>query len=169
MRHEETDNGINGWILEDFSEQRDSALEGDDPWSAPPHHDEPVSVADFDDQLPADPSTIEKGTYQPPVASDDLDDTYELGDLEDGESFAELATLVEWNEGQPSGTSGVLADGPNDFQDEPEPLEEYNSELSQPVYDGDNTVTGLSSQLKINELIASIEQITQTQFEGITE
>ena len=121
-----------------------------------------------------DASEAELSGNQATTESDDLDDVHGPVNFKDRESLSELATLLEWDDGQTNdanhGTSSEAYnfDDPTLYPDEPEPLAEYDSELGLPLYDTDEDITGLSQKIKINEFVASVRPVTKDERQEIT-
>ena len=97
-------------------------------------------------------------------------DTY---DSDDELPIEELEIVQELVGGKSINAGGNLDDYIGGFnepdRDEPEPQEEYDPGLSEPLYTSDNSVTDLSRDIKIDELLARISHANETQRLQITE
>ena len=180
------DNHMDGWAVEDFTESAGLDFkEEDDPWGDPPSYDGPIPVPENSSHISEDAPAVRTRSEQSEPTSLDIDDVSvpEMDDwsndesddfdLSDRESYAELAILLEWDDGRPNDISSALIDTLDDFegvvayQVEPEPIAEYDSELGQPLYGLDDDITDLSRKIKISEWVASIGHTTATLFQEI--
>ena len=70
---------------------------------------------------------------------------------------------------QPSNGKALSGEPPERYWDEPEPLEEYDGELSELMYALDDDVTGISRKLRIGEFVASMNHATNAHRLRITQ
>ena len=133
------------WVEDDFVDadaQRGSVSEPD-PWE---FAERPTQIGPASAEQPyglREPTldVIDEGGLS---VSYDLDDEFQAGD----------PTEVEW--------SGGTTEGASDW-DEPEPLVDAASDLSDSLYPPDETITNLSLELKVRELLSQVEPITEEQ------
>ena len=167
----------NGWKEEDFVESPSPIFRESDPWEDSPYYGEPTE-SQFRGQQPDD--TVENVDAQTIVDDDSgsawidwfADESAEY-DPDDNVSAGELEILKELVGGQPSSANWISDDyggGLNELdRDEPEPQEEYDPNLSEPLYAPDNGVTDLSRKLEIDELVDRMSDADDTQRGRITE
>ena len=129
------------WVEEDF-------VDGD-------------SIETFAENDPWDPnalSTVSPGyslperlSYEPEATDHEAraDGAWDFVD-----ELAEVDTGDQWSEG--------AFDSPSDWV-EPDPTVDASSELSESLYPPDETITDISRELKIGELLAQVEPITEEQ------
>ena len=139
----------NRWTDEDLTDLATPAIEEDDPW-VPVLHNADTNARPTDDTPKA-----QSGNDQPAaIHAADFDDA-DLSDID--KSYDDYLPPLNLDD------DIVDADW-----DEPEPLAEADSELSERLYPPDNDVTALSRVLKINELLSCIKPITDEQRLRIT-
>ena len=177
------DIAAHGWTAEDFVQSVDVDLVEDDPWSDLP--DDPqraiVNSLSVGSQLPlsdvcttddtdamsggdsSQPTTRTQAEHvsHTPVGYAESEEHSSVGDngssyeLEDGEFGTELELSLDEFEDD------------TEFLDEPEPFAEYNSELAEALYDADVDTEIRSIDLRLDELISSIEDSTEIQRDQI--
>ncbi len=180
------------WREEDFFAPPTPSPVEDDPWAKVVGHDKAIASNTDGNQALHD---VPVGEYQAEEREsleegssdkndDDFigisnkngwtDDVLDVGESDVGESGEEIPA-TDYNgvplyidDGMPM--EGHTDDSNESEWDEPEPQEEYDSQLSEPTYssNSDDDVSDLSRKLKIGELIASVDA-THTQRKRIAE
>ena len=82
---------------------------------------------------------------------------------DDRELQVEPAAVYSDDPFQPSNGKALNGEPPERYWDEPEPLEEFDGELSELMYALDDDVTSISRKLRIGEFVASINSATDVQ------
>ena len=144
----ETRRGWQAWIGDDFVDKDTQAepLVEPDPWEPDElstqirHHGE-----------------MEQSRRE--ATADDVIDPIDLYDLDD-EPPADVRNAREWLDD--------TVEIPSDW-DEPEPVADAASDLSESLYPPDDSVTNLSLELKIGELLVRVEHIDEEQREACVE
>lgn len=133
---------LNGWRDDDFVDTLSSEPRESDPWEpyAP-------SAAGPDPSLPEHLElSFDQNTTIPQPEEDNASDF--LDELEDS-SQADI-----WSDSTFDATSDWV---------EPDPTTDASSELSESLYPPDRTITDITRHLKIGELLANVEPITEEQ------
>ena len=183
------DSHIDGWTTEDFIDQIRPGVVEDDPWFVPPKgdhtegtrdipvkaqssfidiekaYDDGFNDADDSGQTPDSVPEDQYSGHQPTTASEDTTGTSVLNDVDWVDDLAPVEL-----ENEPSIIDDELYSDALSFSndseydpgylDEPEPLAEYDGDLTEPLYNPDGDVANLSQKLGADELVASIECAT---------
>ena len=148
MREFDVKNESFGWTEEDFVESPSPHLEESDPWADSPGFIEPGKS-----QLKLE---------EPAPAAQDID--VEILKIEDDDwNSEELEEVNPWDDGSLQELAIV-----QEF-DEPEPLREFDPDSREPLYVAYSTITSLSIDLKIDELVARVSDASDAERQGITE
>ena len=131
-----------------------------------------LSQARFQQRIAVVPDLF-RGFLDYPETGDSDNDEHDAIEQYNSESVAELAVLLEWEEGPPSINEATQASTlshvgrDTSFLDEPVPLAEYDGELAQPLHELEYDDRGLLREVKVNEWLASIEEVDDAQFKKI--
>lgn len=135
------------WTAEDLTDPTRPDVEEDDPWAV---------------TLPKADSKEYPAAHIPPSTGNDQPEATRMADFGD----ADLSNIDEWCDDclPPLDLDDeIIAED----WDEPEPLAEADSDLKEPLYSSDNTVTGRSHVFKIDELISRVKPMSETQRQEI--
>ena len=187
MKHDETANQLTNWHDEDFDEPTSQRLDEVDPWEMPSADDEFASVisaesltAAAEEAVPirANPAGLD---FVDAVEVDDSDLTdWDEDGLDDVVPHglvpsAEWAVLLEWDSTQLGGIENVGHDvlddveGDDAFLDEPVPWANYDSGLGTSLYETEEDLANLPSEIKVGEWVASIREANDAQRQEITD
>ena len=178
---------LTGWTAEDFADTSSQQIEDDDPWAVDTVRDAAVgnsSSSDIEvesDNVPAgwdDVAPTDTTRYRDLVESETGDsDRDEHDDIElfNSDTTAELAAVLEWDEAPGSGNEVAEAETlvytrvDGSFPSDPVPQAEYDSELRQPLYELQYDNLELLREVKVNEWVASIDDVSNAQVQEITD
>ncbi len=170
-----------GWTTEDFIDQTRLGVVEDDPWSGPPKGDHTEGTSDIPVKTQSSFIDIEKAYDEGFTDIDDQYNSHQLAtasagttgtsvpsdiDLVDEPDSIELENEPSIKEGDFSIDTLLYLNGSEDdpdYLDEPEPLAEYDEELTEPLYDSDGDVANLSQKLSADQVVASLERATDDQ------
>ena len=164
MRSDDGNDGIPDgsidWRVEDFLDTGQRSLAEDDPWAdLPSSSDEAQAVG----SNPPPPSDVPKPPGREKIRTDEPD----LPDIEFD------IPIGEYEEFEPGEDAATLFDDIDDLNetvwDEPEPFAEYDSELSEDLYIPDDDVSNRSRNIKIDEFVARVADLTHAQQGQVTE
>ena len=129
------------WVEEDFVDAASvETFVEHDPW-------DPNALSTVSPDIPLP----ERLSYEPEATAHEA----EVGNAWDFiDELADVDPADQWSEGD--------LDSPSDWV-EPDPTVDASSELSESLYPPDETITDISRELKIGELLAQIEPITEEQ------
>lgn len=184
MGNTKSDMPANSWMADDFADSPVTNLIEDDPWSDSQSDSgrEPTDSLPVGDQLPtsdvdaedgvgattakddSDQSTIRTQAEHVSDISVDYAEGEEYGRVDYDESSYgfqgdELETDLEFSLGELGEDRGFL--------DEPEPLAEYDSGLAETLYYTDENAEIRAMDLRLDELVSSLEGATETQRDQI--
>ena len=146
------------WRVEDFLDTDQRSLAEDDPWADIP------SSSDESGTIGSSPTADVSSNFS--VGGKDRTEEADLsdididipGDYEELEAGEETAALLD-----------DIGDVHELVWDEPEPVAEYDSELSEDLYILDADVSDRSRKLKIDEFVAGVSDLTHAQQEQVAE
>ena len=163
MRSDDGNDGIPegsiGWRVEDFLDTGQRSPVEDDPWADLPSSSDQAQTVGIN--RPADvpafsPRSEEIRTDESDLPDIDID--LPVGEFEEFETGEDAAALFD-----------DIDDLNETVWDEPEPFAEYDSELSEDLYIPDDDVSNRSRNIKIDEFVARVADLTHAQQGQVTE
>ena len=160
MDNRQKDKHRDGWTAEDFVQPVSLVHADDDPWGDPQHPNESPAVTSVGDGRPKEASVIQGAPVILPSAEPMIADR------------RDSPTLVEWDTDQASDRNPASDhnSGPevkSAHHGEPEPIAEYDSQLSSPLFTTATTLPNLLREITVNQWVASIAQVTDPQRQSI--
>lgn len=102
------------------------------------------------------PEQFDTFTDDATLGDDPDDDDWGLGELDDTDPASAWKTLYDTDDNEV-------------IEDEPEPIAEYDSELSDPLHELDEATTDLTIAIKVNEWLSTVEEMDEDQRQEITD
>ena len=160
----------NEWTEEDFNEPPSVDDVMDDPWSiSPKRTDRPATTnlptEDHSISESRDTLSAEDGSR---ASSSHLEDRHVTKPQTEGE-YPALSEETDWEYDDLYLDEHDGLDDHISNLDEPEPQAEYDSDLSQTLYESDPNIPNLTLRLRVDEFIASIEYTTDSHRDEIIE
>ena len=157
-------NYTDGWQQEDYTEPTSPSLRETDPWAVSSSDGEADDMGDY-------PSTGASVPSQSPTQDEHHDSIVNAQSIHRTEETDEEPTVEEIQLIEIGNTP--LDEDSHDEEslgfDEPEPVVEYNSELSEPLHELHDSTEDLPKRLKVNDFIGSLEVATEMERTQIAE